>query len=122
MTALAPLFVRLRRSSLSVKLAALGAAVTAAVVVVAFWGLSVETRRNTERVFTGQLERNQRTLHQLQDRSAREMLVTARLISKAPHVSVFSQDLPARGQSRRRAVRRPTCARSRTSSASSRST
>ena len=85
MAAFEPLLARLRRSSLSVKLAALGAAVTAAVVVVTFWGLSVETRRNTERVFTRQLERNQRTLHQLQDRNTREMLVTARLISKAPN-------------------------------------
>jgi Signal transduction histidine kinase regulating C4-dicarboxylate transport system len=86
MTTLAPLVVRLRRSSLSMKLVALGAAVTAAVVFVTFLGLSVETRHNTERAFAEQLERNQRTLHQLQDRSAREMLVTARLISKAPQV------------------------------------
>ena len=75
---------RLRKSSLSVKLVALGAAVTAAVVFAAFLGLGVETRQNTERVFTDQLERNQRTFQQLQDRSAREMLVTAGLISKAP--------------------------------------
>jgi signal transduction histidine kinase/ActR/RegA family two-component response regulator len=84
MAALERLSVRLRRSSLSVKLAALGAAVTAAVVVVTFWGLGLETRRNTERVFTSQLERNQRTLHQLQDRSMLAMLATARLISRAP--------------------------------------
>ena len=75
MNAFAPLLGRLRRSSLSVKLAALGAVVTAAVVFAAFWGLSVETRQNTERVFTGQLERNQHTLQQLQERSARTMLV-----------------------------------------------
>jgi signal transduction histidine kinase len=97
MGVLPPLLVRLRRSSLSVKLAALSAVVTAAVVVVTFAALSVETRRNTERAFTDQLERNQRTLHQLQDRSLHQMLVTARLIAKAPtfQYSLKTQQLDA---------------------------
>lgn len=80
------LIARLRLSSLGVKLAVLGAAVTAAVVVATFWGLGVEVRRTSERVFAEQLERNQKTLHQLQDRSTRQMLLTARLISRAPAV------------------------------------
>jgi hypothetical protein len=53
---------RARRSSLSIKLAALGATVTAAVVFVVFWALSVEIRTNTRAVFEQQLARNQRTL------------------------------------------------------------
>ncbi len=73
-----------RRRSLSVKLAALGAAVTAAVVWGAFWALSVETRANTRQVFTAQLERNQRTLQSLQERNTRQLLFTASLISRAP--------------------------------------
>jgi signal transduction histidine kinase/ActR/RegA family two-component response regulator len=76
---------RLRAASLSVKLAALGATVTAAVVWAAFWGLSVETRANTTQVFTRQLERNQRTLRLLQERNARQLLFTASLVSQAPN-------------------------------------
>jgi len=75
---------RLRGASLSIKLAALGGAVTAAVVWAAFWGLSVETRASTTAAYTAQLERNQRTLGQLQERRARELLFTASLVSQAP--------------------------------------
>jgi hypothetical protein len=45
----ASLLLRLRRSALSVKLAALGALVTAIVVLLAFLALSVEIRGETER-------------------------------------------------------------------------
>jgi signal transduction histidine kinase len=75
---------RLRGASLSIKLAALGAVVTAAVVWAGFWGLSVETRASTKAAYTAQLERNQRTLRQLQERRARELLFTASLVSQAP--------------------------------------
>jgi len=85
MTASAGPLGRLRRSSLGVKLAALSAAVTAAVVWLAFWGLSVEARNNTTDVFAEQLVRNQQTLMRLQERSARQMLMTASLISQAPN-------------------------------------
>src|SRR6478736_2896387 len=46
----ASLFMRLRRSALSVKLAALGALVTAIVVLLAFLALSVEIRTRLRRV------------------------------------------------------------------------
>ena len=73
---------RARRSSLSVKLAALGATVTAAVVFVAFWALSVEIRTNTRAVFEQQLARNQHTLQQLQARDAAQLLFAASLVTQ----------------------------------------
>jgi signal transduction histidine kinase/CheY-like chemotaxis protein len=73
-----------RRRSLSVKLAALGATVTAAVVLAAFWGLSVQTRTNTREVFTAQLARNQQTLKNLQDRTRQQLLFTVSLVSEGP--------------------------------------
>jgi signal transduction histidine kinase/CheY-like chemotaxis protein len=78
------LLTRLREAPLTAKLAVLGAVVTATVLWGTFWGLSVETRNNTEQVFTQQLERNQRTLRLLQDRRARQLLFTASLVSQAP--------------------------------------
>jgi signal transduction histidine kinase/ActR/RegA family two-component response regulator len=72
---------RARRSSLSIKLAALGSTVTAAVVFVVFWALSVQTRNNTRAVFEQQLARNQRTLQQLQARDAAQLLFAASLIT-----------------------------------------
>ena len=81
---------RARRSSLSIKLAALGATVTAAVVFVAFWALSVEIRTNTRAVFEQQLARNQRTLQQLPARDAAQLLFAASLITQTPS---FQYDL-----------------------------
>jgi signal transduction histidine kinase/ActR/RegA family two-component response regulator len=76
---------RLRRSSLGVKLAVLSSVVTAAVVWMAFWGLSNSTRDSTREVFADQLARNQQTLEGLQERSANQMLTTAALIAQAPN-------------------------------------
>ena len=73
-----------RRSSLSVKLAALGATVTGAVVVAAFWGLSVQTRNNTREVFSAQLGRTQQTLENLQERTRQQLLFAVSLISEGP--------------------------------------
>ncbi|HEY4305866.1 MAG TPA: ATP-binding protein [Gemmatimonadaceae bacterium] len=73
-----------RRSSLSIKLAALGATVTGAVVVAAFWGLSVKTRNNTREVFAAQLTRNQQTLENLQERTRNQLLFTVSLIAEGP--------------------------------------
>jgi len=81
---------RARRSSLSIKLAALGAAVTAAVVFVVFWALSVQVRSNTRDVFEQQLARNQRTLQQLQARDAAQLLFAASLLTQTPS---FQYDL-----------------------------
>jgi signal transduction histidine kinase/ActR/RegA family two-component response regulator len=76
---------RLRRSSLGAKLAVLSSVVTAAVVWMAFWGLTSATRDSTREVFAEQLARNQQTLEGLQERSANQMLTTASLIAQAPN-------------------------------------
>src|SRR5947209_771790 len=73
-----------RRWSLSAKLVVLGAAVTAAVVSIAFSALEAEIRANTRDVLTAQLARNQRTLQQLQLRDAQQLLFTASLIAQTP--------------------------------------
>ena len=73
-----------RRLSLSAKLAALGAAVTGAVVLAAFWGLSVQTRNNTRDVFAAQLARNQQMLQNLQERTRNQLLFTVSLVSEGP--------------------------------------
>jgi len=95
---------RARRSSLSIKLAALGAAVTAAVVFVVFWALSVEIRTNTRAVFEQQLARNQRTLQQLQARDAAQFLFAASLITQTPAfqytLSIYRLEKNAGGKSR----------------------
>jgi signal transduction histidine kinase/ActR/RegA family two-component response regulator len=74
----------LQRSSLGIKLAALGAIVTAAVITVAFWGLSVEIRRATSQSFAAELSRNQQTLQQLEAYDASQLLFAASLITETP--------------------------------------
>ena len=95
---------RARRSSLSIKLAALGATVTAAVVFVVFWALSVEIRTNTRAVFEQQLARNQRTLQQLQARDAQQLLFAASLITQTPSfqydLSIYRVEKNAGGKAR----------------------
>jgi signal transduction histidine kinase len=78
------LFAPFRRSSLSVKLAALGATVTGAVVIATFWGLSVQTRNNTREVFAAQLARTQQTLENLQDATRQQMRFTVSLVADGP--------------------------------------
>jgi signal transduction histidine kinase/DNA-binding response OmpR family regulator len=75
---------RLRRTSLGLKLGALGAVVTAGVVGLALVALSAQVHANTREVFTAQLSRNQRTIRELQRRDARELLVFASVIVQAP--------------------------------------
>ena len=77
-------FAPFRRSSLSIKLAALGATVTGAVVVAAFWGLSVQTRNNTREVFAAQLARTQQTLENLQERTRQQLRFTVSLAAEGP--------------------------------------
>ena len=72
---------RARRSSLGVKLGALGAVITAAVLAVAFWVLSIEIRTSTRQQVTSQLARDQRSAQQLQAREASELLFAASLIT-----------------------------------------
>src|SRR5439155_13416807 len=81
---------RARRSSLGVKLGALGAVITAAVLAVAFWALSVEIKTSTRQQVTSQLARDQRSAQQLQAREASELLFAATLITQTP---TFQYDL-----------------------------
>ena len=94
----------LRRSSLGVKLAALGAAVTAAVVTVAFWGLAVKIRDATRQSFTAELSRNQRTLQQLEAYDASQLLFAASLITETPSLqydlSIYRVEANAGGPQR----------------------
>ncbi len=95
---------RLRRSSLSVKLAALGAGVTAAVVLITFVALGVEVRASTRVAVTQQLARNQRTLQQLQQRNALDLLYAASLVARRPEMlaamSISETERNAGGTSR----------------------
>jgi len=97
-------FSPLRRSSLGVKLAALGAAVTAAVVTVAFWGLALEIRDATRHSFVAELSRNQRTLQQLEAYDASQLLVAASLITETPSLqydlSIYRVEANAGGPQR----------------------
>jgi len=81
---------RARRSSLGVKLGALGAVITAAVLAVAFWVLSIEIRTSTRQQVTSQLARDQRSAQQLQAREASELLFAVSLITQTP---TFQYDL-----------------------------
>ena len=94
----------LRRSSLGIKLAALGAAVTAAVVTVAFWGLAVEIRKATQQSFAAELSRNQRTLQQLEAYDASQLLFAASLITETPSLqydlSIYRVEANAGGRQR----------------------
>jgi signal transduction histidine kinase/ActR/RegA family two-component response regulator len=82
--------VRLRRSALSVKLAALGAVVTAVVVLLAFLALSIEIRGDTERSLNAELLRNQKTLQQIEAHDASQLVFAAGLITQTPS---FQYDL-----------------------------
>jgi signal transduction histidine kinase/ActR/RegA family two-component response regulator len=95
---------RARRSSLGVKLAALGAAVTAAVVIGAFWALSVEIRTSTRELLASQLARNQHTLQQLHARDASQLLFAASLVKQTPSfqysLSIYKVEKNATGKAR----------------------
>jgi len=75
---------RLRRTSLSLKLAALGAAVTATVLGLSLLALNEEVRTNTRNVFAEQLARNQRTIQQLQAHDRQQLLFAASVIAAVP--------------------------------------
>ncbi|HEY2165031.1 MAG TPA: ATP-binding protein, partial [Gemmatimonadaceae bacterium] len=100
----ASLFVRLRRSALSVKLAALGATVTAIVVLLAFLALSIEIRGDTERSLNAELLRNQRTLQQIEAHDAAQLVFAAGLITQTPSfqydLSIYRVEKNTAGRSR----------------------
>ncbi|HEV8216066.1 MAG TPA: ATP-binding protein [Gemmatimonadaceae bacterium] len=94
----------LRRSSLGIKLAALGAVVTAAVVTAAFWGLDFEIRKETRQSFAAELSRNQRTLQQLEAYDASQLLFAASLVTETPSLqydlSIYRVEANAGGRAR----------------------
>jgi signal transduction histidine kinase len=98
------LLIRLRRSALSVKLAALGAVVTAVVVFIAFLALGVEIRGNTERSFSAELLRNQRTLQQIEARDASQLIFAAGLVTQTPSfqydLSIYRSEKNTAGRTR----------------------
>jgi signal transduction histidine kinase len=100
----ASLFMRLRRSALSVKLAALGAMVTAIVVLLAFLALSVEIRGETERSLNAELQRNQKTLQQIEAHDASQLVFAAGLITQVPSfqydLSIYRVEKNTAGRSR----------------------
>ena len=104
MTLAMPLARRLRRSSLSVKLAALGALVTAAVVLVTFLALGVVVRTGTRQSFATELSRNQRTLQQLIAYDASQLVFAASLITQTPSfqydLSIYRAEKSHEGRSR----------------------
>ncbi len=75
---------RLRRSSLGIKLAVLGAAVIATVIAAAFLALGVQIRGATRGLLVDELSRNQRILQELQKRNANRLLFAASLAAQAP--------------------------------------
>jgi signal transduction histidine kinase/ActR/RegA family two-component response regulator len=83
-TGLRGLAVRIRRTSLAVKITALGALVTAIVVFVAFGALSMETRASARRVYAEELSRHQRTLLLLQRQNLTQLISGAALITQSP--------------------------------------
>jgi signal transduction histidine kinase len=100
----ASLLLRLRRSALSVKLAALGALVTAIVVLLAFLALSVEIRGETERSLNAELQRNQKTLQQIEAHDASQLVFAAGLITQVPSfqydLSIYRVEKNTAGRSR----------------------
>jgi signal transduction histidine kinase/ActR/RegA family two-component response regulator len=94
----------LQRTSLGIKLAALGAVVTAAVITVTFWGLAVQIRDATRSSFTAELSRNQRTLQQLEAYDASQLLFAASLITQTPSLqydlSIYRAEANAGGRQR----------------------
>ncbi|HEX3868710.1 MAG TPA: ATP-binding protein, partial [Gemmatimonadaceae bacterium] len=75
---------RLRRTSLGIKLAVLGAVVIATVITAAFIGLGVQIRGVTRDLLVDQLAYNQRTLQELQRRNANQLLFAASLATQSP--------------------------------------
>jgi signal transduction histidine kinase len=98
------ILIRLRRSALSVKLAALGAVVTAVVVFLAFVALSVEIRASTEGSLNAELLRNQRTLQQIEARDASQLVFAAGLVTETPtfqyDLSIYRAEKNAAGRTR----------------------
>jgi signal transduction histidine kinase/CheY-like chemotaxis protein len=94
----------LQRTSLGIKLAALGAVVTAAVITVTFLGLAVQIRDATQSSFTAELSRNQRTLQQLEAYDASQLLFAASLITQTPSLqydlSIYRAEANAGGRQR----------------------
>jgi signal transduction histidine kinase/CheY-like chemotaxis protein len=73
-----------RRSSLTVKLTALTALVTAAVVLAAFWALSIQTRRSATALFETQLARYQESLVGLRRQNLAGLVASTAVFTQSP--------------------------------------
>ena len=78
---------RLTSGPLSVQLAVLSGSITALVVFVGFWILSVETRTTARRVTAQELATSQRTQLELQRRTMDQLRLTTSLITQRPTVA-----------------------------------
>jgi signal transduction histidine kinase/ActR/RegA family two-component response regulator len=77
---------RVHRTSLQVKITVLGAVVTAAVLFIAFWALSVEARSTTRERFADQLSRQQSALLRLQRQNLAQLITSAAIITQSPNL------------------------------------
>jgi signal transduction histidine kinase/ActR/RegA family two-component response regulator len=77
---------RIRRTRLGVKLAWLGAALTALVVAAIFFALSATVRSVTRRMYAEELGRNRRTLVALQRRNLEQLLLGASVVTQTPQL------------------------------------
>src|ERR1044071_3110298 len=77
---------RLRRTRLGVKLALLGAALTAFVIIGTFIGLDAAVRSTMRRMYAEELGRNRRTLVELQRNNLEQLLLGASLITRSPTI------------------------------------
>jgi signal transduction histidine kinase/ActR/RegA family two-component response regulator len=73
---------RLHRTSLQIKITALGAVVTAAVLFATFWVLSVEVRATTRARFAAELSREQNALLRLQRQNLAQLISSAAIITQ----------------------------------------
>ena len=78
--------VRLHRASLQLKITIVSTVVTAAVLIVTFWALSVQARRSTGVRIAEQLSHHQATLLQLHRRSLAQLVTTASILTQSPQL------------------------------------
>ena len=77
----------LDRAPLGVKLGVLSALVTAAVVLVALWSLSLQVGTTTRLRFADELARSQRSLQQLEEARSSQLKLAASIVGKSPSMN-----------------------------------
>ena len=78
---------RVQRTTLSVRLAVLSAALAAFVIFATFAALSVQIRNSTRELFAAELARSGRTLVALQQERRRRLVLTASLLAQNPNLN-----------------------------------